>query len=62
VKTLRKQCAVVILTLMLAISVYAGQTNCPGAVAETGTTTTPLADATNTVTTTVILTVITVIP
>ena len=59
VNTLRKQCAVVILTLTLAISSYAGQTNAPGAVAETGgTTTTPLAD----VTATVILTVVSVIP
>ena len=61
-KTLRKQCAVVILTLMLAFSAYAGQTNCPGAVAENGTTTTPLADVTTTVTTTVILTVVSVMP
>lgn len=53
VKTLRKQCEVVILTLILAVSAYAGQLNCPGA-AGTGTTTTLLAD--------VIVTVITVIP
>ena len=52
-KTLRKQCAVVILTLTLAVSAYAGQLNCPGATG-TGTTTTLLAD--------VIVTVITVIP
>jgi len=62
VNTLRKQCAVVILTLTLAISAYAGQTNCPGVVAENGTTTTPQADVTTTVTTTVILTVVSVIP
>jgi hypothetical protein len=53
VKTLRKQCAVVILTLVLAVSAFGGQIQGPGAVS-TGTTTTLLAD--------VIVTVITVIP
>ena len=52
-KTLRKQCAVVILTLILAVSAYAGQIQGPGAVG-TGTGTTLIAD--------VIVTVITVIP
>ena len=37
--TLRKQCAVVILTFMLAVSAYAGQIQGPGAVSGTGTTT-----------------------
>ena len=55
--TLRKQCAVVILTLTLAISSYAGQTNAPGVASGTGTTTT-LTD----VITTVIVTIATVIP
>jgi len=56
VKTLRKQCAVVILTLILAVSAYAGQLNCPGVASGTitGTGTTLLTD--------VIVTVITVIP
>jgi hypothetical protein len=57
VKTLRNQCAVVILTLMLAVSAYAGQIQGPGAVSGTGTTTT-LTD----VITTVIVTITTVIP
>lgn len=51
--TLRKQCAVVILTLLLAVSAYAGQIQGPGAVG-TGTGTTLLTDA--------IVTVVTVIP
>jgi hypothetical protein len=60
VKTLRKQCAVVILTLTLAITAFAGQTNCPGAVSGTGTgtSTTSLTD----VVTEVIVTVVSVIP
>ena len=58
VKTLRKQCAVVILTLMLAVSAYAGQIQGPGAISGTGTGTTTLTD----VTTTVIVTIISVIP
>lgn len=53
VKTLRKQCAVVILTLALAVSAFGGQIQGPGAIG-TGTGTTLLAD--------VIVTVITVIP
>jgi len=57
VKTLRNECAVVILTLMLAVSAYAGQIQGPGAVSGTGTTTT-LTD----VITTVIVTITTVIP
>jgi len=47
----------VILTLMLAVSAYAGQIQGPGAVSGTGTTTT-LTD----VITTVIVTITTVIP
>jgi hypothetical protein len=61
--TLRKQCAVVILTLMLAVSVYAGQIQGPGAVSDTstgtGTSTTTLYES---VTTTVILTAVSVMP
>ena len=56
-KTLRNECAVVILTLMLAVSAYAGQIQGPGAVSGAGTTTT-LTD----VITTVIVTITTVIP
>jgi len=56
VKTLRNQCAVVILTLMLAVSTYAGQIQGPGAVSGTGSTTT-LTDVI-----TVITTITTVIP
>jgi len=51
--TLRKQFAVVILTLLLAVSAYAGQIQGPGAVS-TGTGSTLLTDA--------IVTVVTVIP
>jgi len=58
VKTLRKQCAVVILTLMLAVSAYAGQIQGPGAVSDTTGTTTTLTD----VITSVITTVVTVLP
>jgi hypothetical protein len=53
VKTLRKQCAIAILTLTLAVSAFAGQTNTPGAVADNGTTTTL---------TGVVLTIITIVP
>jgi hypothetical protein len=56
VKTLRKQCAVVILTLTVAISAYAGQTNTPGYATDSATP--PLTD----VTTAVILTVVTTVP
>ena len=56
-KTLRKQGAVAILTLMLAVSAYAGQIQNPGAVSGTGTTTT-LTD----VITSVITTIVSVIP
>ena len=56
-KTLRKQCAVAILTLTLAVSAYAGQTNCPGAVGDNSTTN-PLTD----VTTSLIVTVVTLVP
>ena len=58
VKTLRKQMAVVILTLTLAFSAFAGQTQTPGAVADNGTTTPPLC----TVITQVILTVVSIVP
>ena len=51
-KTLRKQCAVVILTLTLAVTAFAGQIQCPGAVAGSGTT------LTTDVTTTLILTAV----
>ena len=56
VKTLRKQCAAAILTLMLAVSTYAGQIDCPGAV--TNTTTTLITD----VVTAVVVTVASSIP
>ena len=60
VKTLRKQCAVAILTLTLAVSTYAGQIQCPGAVAEDGT---PLiTDLVTTVATTVITIIVSPIP
>jgi hypothetical protein len=60
VKTLRKQCAVVILTFMLAVSAFAGQIQGTGAVSGTGTGTssTSLIDAV----TTVIVTIVSVIP
>jgi hypothetical protein len=58
VKTLRKQLAVVILTLTLAISAFAGQTQTPGAVADNGTTTPPLCN----VITQLILTVVSIVP
>ena len=64
-KTLRKQCAVVILTLLLAISAYAGHIQSPGITSgtsgtgtNTSTGTTLLEDAT----TTVIVTIVSVIP
>ena len=60
-KTLRKQSAVVILTLMLAFSAYAGQIQGTGIHSSgtgTGTGTTTLAD----VITTTIVTIISVIP
>src|ERR1043166_4177722 len=60
VKTLRKQCAVVILTLTMAVSAYAGITQCPGALGGTGGTsnTSTLTD----VTTTLIVTIVTIVP
>jgi hypothetical protein len=59
VKTLRKQCAVVILTLTMAISAYAGILQTPGyAGGSTGDNTTSLTD----VVTTVIVTVVTTVP
>jgi hypothetical protein len=57
VKTLRKQCAVVILTLTMAVSAYAGILQTPGC-ADSGSTTTPITD----VVTTVIVTVVTLVP
>lgn len=58
-KTLRKQCAVVILTLTMAVSTYAGILQCPGAVGDTSTgTATTLTD----VATSVIVTVVTIVP
>jgi len=64
VKTLRKQSAVVILTLMLAISAYAGHIQSPGAVSGTGTGTSTDSGSTTTtdVVTTVIVTIVSVIP
>jgi hypothetical protein len=60
VKTLRKQCAVAILTLMLAVSTYAGQIDTPGAVSQSGTTL--LTEVVTTVVTTVITTIVSPIP
>ena len=61
-KTLRKQCAVVILTLILAVSAYAGHIQSPGVASGTstgtGTGTTLLEDTV----TTVIVTIVSVIP
>ena len=56
-KTLRKQCAVVILTLTMAVSTYAGILQCPGAVGGSGTT-----DSLTDVATSVIVTVVTIVP
>ena len=56
VKTLRKRLAVVILTLTLAVSAFAGQTQTPGALG--GTTTPPPPD----VIITLILTVVSIVP
>jgi hypothetical protein len=60
VKTLRKQCAVVILTLTMAVSAYAGILQTPGCVGTGGTdtTTNQLTD----VTTTIIVTIVTTVP
>ena len=59
-KTLRKQCAVAILTLTMAVSAYAGILQTPGAVGGTGGTnnTSTLTD----VTTTLIVTIVTIVP
>jgi hypothetical protein len=62
VKTLRKQSAVVILTLMLAISAYGGHIQSPGAVSDTGTGTSTDTSTTTDVVTTVIVTIVSVIP
>jgi len=64
VNTLRKQCAVVILTLILAVSAFAGHIQSPGIASGTSTSTdtgTTLLEDTTT-TTIVIVTVISVIP
>jgi len=62
VKTLRKQCAGLILTLTMAVSAYAGILQTPGCVGVgtggTDNTTTQLMD----VTTTIIVTIITTVP
>ena len=60
VKTLRKHCAVAILTLTLAVSTYAGQIDTPGAVAQNGTTL--LTEVITTVVTTVVTTIVSPIP
>ena len=62
-KTLRNQCAVVILTLILAVSAFAGQIQGPGAVSGTGTSSTTGTGITlleDTIT--VIVTIVSVIP
>ena len=56
-KTLRKQCAVAILTLTMAVSTYAGILQTPGC-ASGGSTTDPLTD----VATSLIVTVVTIVP
>jgi hypothetical protein len=60
VKTLRKQCAVLILTLTMAVSAYAGILQTPGCVGGTtaGDTTNSLAG----VTTSIIVTIVTTVP
>ena len=58
-KTLRQTCATTILTLALAVSVLAGEIDCPGVVSPpppTGTT-----SETSDITTTIILTIVSVI-
>jgi hypothetical protein len=62
VKTLRKQGAVVILTLLLAISAYAGQIQAPGVASGTSTSTSTGTTLLEDATTTVIVTIISVIP
>jgi hypothetical protein len=62
VKTLRKQSAVVILTLMLAFSAHAGHIQSPGVVSGTGTGTGTGTTTLTDVITTTIVTVISVIP
>jgi hypothetical protein len=63
-KTLRQACAATILTLVLAVTFFAGEIDCPGVVAppppapSTDTTTT----TTTSITTTVILTMLGLIP
>ena len=64
-KTLRKQCAVVTLTLLLAISAYAGHIQSPGIASGTsGTGTSTSTDTTllEDTTITVIVTIVSVIP
>jgi len=67
VKTLRNQCAVVILTLILAVSAFAGHIQSPGIASGTSGTSTSTDTGTTlledtTTTTIVIVTVISVIP
>ena len=56
-KTLRKQCAVVILTLTMAVSAYAGIVQTPGCVGGGGST-----NLLTDVVTGVIVTVVTIVP
>jgi hypothetical protein len=66
VKTLRKQCAVMILTLTLAFSAYAGQIQGPGAVTDTtGTGPVPITGTSTLLydlITTTVVTIVSVIP
>ena len=57
-KTLRKQCAVVILTLTMAVSAYAGILQTPGCVTGDNGTTPPVTD----IAITLVVTVVKVIP
>jgi hypothetical protein len=60
VKTLRRNCAVAILTLLISLSASAGQIQCPGVTSGGGTTTTTTTTTTE-VTTTIILVVVNVV-
>jgi hypothetical protein len=68
-KTLRHTCAAIILTLALAVSVLAGEIDCPGVVGPTPTPTptqmqteSTTATVTDSITTTIILVIIDLIP
>ena len=60
VKTLRKQCAVVILTLTMAVSAYAGIMQTPGYATSENGTTTPASDTDIAIT--LVVTVVKIVP